>query len=170
MEIPKEMRSLIFCVFCFQACDSFRVETYLIPTKMKPQWITIEYKNPKCHPLKKSSFSQEFIIPESGFICTSDSQYEGWSYRRYFLVNEKGERTPLKIGEHIWREGTMYVNEPSLDEGQPQCNVTADEFFYGSKEDLTYENPIMGDEIFLKEYHPECRNRGTGSKRMILEK
>ena len=170
MEIPKVIRSLIFCLFWIQACGLFRVETYLIPAKMKPQWITIEYENPKCHSLKGSLFSQEFVIPESGFLCTSDSLYKGWSQRRYFLVNEKGVRTPLKIREHIWREGTLYVNVPSLDDGQPQCKVTAEEFFYGSKDDLTHENPIMENEIFLKEYHPECRNRGARIKKNVPER
>jgi hypothetical protein len=131
---------------------------------MEPRWITIEYENPKCLPLKKGALGQEFVIPESGFMCTSSKVYTGWSQRKYFLVNEKGERTPLKVGEQIWREETLNVNEPSLDAGMPMCKVTAEEFFYGPKDKLKYENPIMEDETFLSKFHPECRNRGIVTK------
>lgn len=165
MKTQKPIKILIICLFWLQACSSFRVEIYLISAEMKPQWITIEHENSKCQSLKEGLFSQEFVIPESGFLCTSDSLYKGWSLRRYFLVNEKRERTPLKIKQHIWREGAFYVNESSLEMGQSPCRVVADEFFYGSKDGLTYENPIMENEIFLKAYHPECRHRGTGRRK-----
>src|ERR1044072_926562 len=59
------------------ACGPLRVHTYLIPAKIEPRWITIEYDNPRCTRLKESAFGQEFVIPESGFLCTSSAMYTG---------------------------------------------------------------------------------------------
>jgi hypothetical protein len=89
----------------------------------------------------------------------------GWRQEKFYLVDEKGNQTLLKIDEQIFRHESLNVNEPSLDAGMPVCKVKAGEFFYGPKEKLTYNNPIMEDEAFLSKYHPECRNRGVVYKK-----
>lgn len=150
---------LLLIAWLVPACGPLRVQSYLISTKMKPGWVTIEYENPKCSPLKESLFGQEFVIPESGFLCTSSSMYMGWQRRKYYLIDESNHRTALEPGEMIFREEGRQVNERSLDAGMPVCKVTAEEFFYGPKDKLTYENPIQQDENFLK-LHPGCRRSG----------
>jgi hypothetical protein len=160
------MTTFIFlAMFLFQSCGFFRVETYLIPADMKPRWINIEYDNPKCPPLNGSKLSQEFVIPESGFICTSSPAYNGWFQRKFFLVDAKGKRTQLKEEGNIWQEGVISKDEPSLDEGQPRCKVSLTQFFYGTKDDPMGNNPIFQDEDFLRDYHPECRNTGIQSQK-----
>jgi Family of unknown function (DUF6843) len=141
------------------ACGPLRVHTYLIPANIEPRWITIEYNNPKCAPLKESTFGREFVIPESGFLCTSSHMYTLWHRDKYYLVNENNNRTAVQTDERIFRRESFNINQPSSDAGMTACKVTGEEFFYGPKEKLTYENPIMQDENFLTRYHTECRHR-----------
>ena len=157
------MMIALLCLILLPACGLFRTQTYLIPANMKPGWITIEYKNPKCQPLKDGEFCQEIIIPESGFLCTSSSQYSGWHKREYFLVNEKGERTLLKVGKHIWGEGSFRRAKEVLPGGQLRYPLEGEEFLYDPEGKIKEENQIMKDEAFLK-YHPECRDTGIESK------
>ena len=145
---------VVLCLIFSQDAISFPVHSYLIPAKMKPGWVTIEYENPKCESLKEFSGGREFVIPESGYLCTSSSMYMGWAQRRYFVVEEGGRRTPLKVKKHIWREASFRINESD-------CKVVAEEYFYGKK--VTHENAILFDEKFLEE-HPGCRNRGINTK------
>ncbi len=137
------------------ACGPLRVHTYLIPAKIEPRWITIEYDNPKCTPLKENALGREFVIPESGFLCTSSPMYRGWHREKYYSVDENNNRTALQTDERILRRESFNINQPSSNVGMIVCKVTGEEFFYGSKEKLTSENPIMKDEAFLK-LHPEC--------------
>jgi hypothetical protein len=146
------------------ACGPLRVHTYLIPAKIEPHWITIEYDNPKCAPLKEGTFGREFVIPESGFLCTSSSMYTGWHREKYYSVDVNNNRVALQADERIFRREGFNINKPSLDAGMIVCKVTGEEFFYGPKEKLTNENPIMQDEDFLTQYHPECRNRAAPVK------
>src|SRR5882724_6039706 len=153
------IRNLALLGLLSPACGPLRLQTYLIPATMEPRWITIEYNNPNCPPLEKSIFGTNFVIPKSGFLCTSSPMYKGWHRTKYYLIDENNNRTLLQPDERILRQESFYVNDPSSDPSLPVCKVTADEFFYGPKEKLTYENPIMYDEDFLNHYHPECRNR-----------
>lgn len=136
-------------------CGLLRVHTYLIPAKMESRWITIEYDNPKCAPLKESVFGREFVIPDSGFLCTSSPKYMGWHRDEYYLVDENNNRTALQTDERIFRREALAERKFSSDAGTFSCKVTGEEFFYGPKEKVTTENPIMGDEVFLR-LHPEC--------------
>lgn len=140
------------------ACGPLRVHTYLIPAKIEPRWITIEYDNPRCTRLKESAFGQEFVIPESGFLCTSSAMYTGWHRDKYYSIDENDNRIAVQPGELIHREGSFYINQGSFSAGT-SCKVSGVEFFYGRKEKLTSENPIMKDEAFLK-LHPECSQQG----------
>lgn len=141
---------------CLLACGPIRVHTYLIPAKMEPRWITIEYGNPKCAPLSESAFGREFVIPESGFLCTSSPMYTDWHREQYYLVDENNNRTALQIDEQILRRESFNIIESPSDAGTTVCKVSGEEFFYGSKEKLTYENPIRQS---LSQFHPECRPR-----------
>jgi len=132
-----------------------------MPAKLEPRWITIEYSNPKCAPLEETSSGREFVIPESGYLCTSSAMYMGWHREKFYAVDERNSRTPIEVDKRILRPESFNVNEPSLDAGMPACKVTAEEFFFGSRDKLTHENPIMQDEDFLSHYHPECRHKGT---------
>ncbi len=149
----------IFLALFFQSCG-IRQEVFLIPANMKPRWISVEYDNPKCPKLDGSELSQEFVVPESGYICTSSPSYKGAYQRRFFLIDAEGKRTPLKIEGNIWRQGVYSQDNPSRDEGQSNCKVSVSDFFYGTKDDLKSNNPIFQDEKFL-EIHPECKNVGT---------
>lgn len=151
-------------VSCLMACSLLRIHTYLIPAKMAPRWITIEYDNPKCAPLRETAFGREFVIPESGFLCTSSAMYEGWHREEYYLVDENNNRIALRVDERIFRRGSFTIKQPSTEPGMNVCNLTGEEFFYGPKEKLTYENPIRQDEGFLTQYHPECRSREISAK------
>jgi hypothetical protein len=146
------------------ACGLVRVHTYLIPAKMAPRWITIEYDNPRCAPLWETAFGREFVIPESGFLCTSSVMYKGWHREQYYLIDENNNQTALRVDERIFRRESFHINEPSSQPGMAVCNLTGEEFFYGPKEKLAYENPIRQDESFLTQYHPECRRRDSSVK------
>ena len=136
------------------ACGLLRVHTYLIPAKMESRWITIEYNNPKCAPLKENRFARELVIPESGFLCTSSPPYPGWYRPEYYLFDEVNTRTALDSDRLIHRQGSFIIQLGSFN-GGATCEVGADEFFYGPMEKLTADNPIRTDELFLK-LHPEC--------------
>ena len=130
----------------------------LIPTKLGSRWITIEYGNPKCTPLKESSFGRELVIPESGFLCTSSPVYSGWHRREYYLFDENNNRSTLQSDDLIHQHRSFVIHQGRLSDGT-SCNVAGVEFFYGPKEKLTPDNPIKTDEAFLK-LHPECRSNG----------
>ena len=137
------------------ACGPLRVHTYLIPAKIEPSWITIEHDNPKCTPLKEDVFGRELVIPESGFLCTSTPIYMGWHREKYYSVDANNKRTALQLDERIFRRGALAEHHFSSGTGTIVCKVSGLEFFYGPKEKLTADNPIMKDEAFLK-LHPEC--------------
>jgi hypothetical protein len=126
-----------------------RVQTYLLPSTLKPGWVTIEYENSKCNPLKEDRLRQEHVIPESGYLCTLSRRETKWVYRRYYLVQANGERRPLTEGKEIFQEGTLF-----LDPGNPDCKVTADSFWYGPQEQIDNQRHEV-----LKQHHPEC-NKG----------
>lgn len=153
------MTFILLILFLFQTFQ-IRQETFLIPSNMKPLWVNVEYDNPKCPALDGTELKQEFVVPESGYICTSSSSYKGAYQRRFFLVDAEGNRTLLESKGNIWQQGVLSKDEPSLDKGQPRCKVSLNQFFYGKKDDLKSDNPIFQDETFLSEYHPECRRTG----------
>jgi hypothetical protein len=123
-----------------------RVQTYLLPSTLKPGWVAIEYENPKCAPLKEGRLWQEHMIPESGYLCTSSHRETGWVYSKYYLVAPNGKRTRLAIGKQIFREITIY-----LDPLNPECKVIAESFWYGPQEQIDNQA-----EVLLKKLHPEC--------------
>lgn len=139
-----------------QAHRPFGVETYLIPAKMEPRWITIEYENPNCPALNRNALGREVVIPESGYLCTSSSRDADWHRVRYFLVGEGNRRIPLRANERIHRRGSFNLRDSSSEPSKIPCDVSGEEFFYGPQKELTYENPIVKDESFLK-LHPGCR-------------
>jgi hypothetical protein len=143
------------------SCSLIRQETFLIPSENAAEVGLDRIWNPKCTPLGGDEVNPIFTIPEDGFLCTSSARYSSYYRRSYYSVDEEGNRTMVKQSEKIRHEGTLTKKEPSLDKGQPDCNVTLDQFFYGSKEDLKENNPIFEDENFLTNYHPECRNTGV---------
>jgi hypothetical protein len=139
-----------------QAQKRIQIETYLIPVKMQSRWITIEYDNPNCPPLNENDSGREVAIPGSGFLCTSSPRYMGWHRTKYYFVDESKRRTALRAPEFIHRREGFILKYLSSVPGDPACDVTGEEFFYGPKEKLTYENPIAKDKDFLK-LHPSCR-------------
>lgn len=139
-----------------QAQKRIQIETYLIPVKMQSRWITIEYDNPNCPPLNENDSGREVAIPRSGFLCTSSPRYMGWHRTEYYLVDESKRRIALRTPEFIHRREGFNLRYLSSVPGDPGCDVSGEEFFYGPKERLTYENPIVKDEGFLK-LHPSCR-------------
>jgi len=144
------------CLLGPQVQRRLRVETYLIPAKMEPRWITIEYGNPNCPALNENALGREVVIPESGFLCTSSSRYEGWHRVRYYLVGGSKGRISLRANERIHRRGSFNLRDSSSGADKIICDVSGEEFFYGLQKELTYENPISKDESFLK-LHPGCR-------------
>ncbi len=129
----------------------------LIPATMKPQWINIEYGNPKCPPATETECNQEFVVPESGFVCTSTPDNKGWWYAdNYFLVDKDGKRTLLNY-EDIWQKGTISLDQPALETGTGKCKVTLSQFFYGKQTDVRSTNTIFQNEDFLNNYHPQCK-------------
>ena len=153
---------MLFFLVLFQTCcftplsGTLRTQNYILPENIKHRWITIEYQNPKCLPLSDGVFSQDIVIPESGFLCTSSSMYEGWHQPKYFLVNEQSERKPL-TGEQIRTPSAFSRGKKILPNGEDRCHFVGEQFFYGLKDEVTEDNPIMDEEAFLQ-YHPDCRN------------
>jgi hypothetical protein len=123
-----------------------RLQTYLLPATLKPGWVIIEYDNPKCAPLREGRLWQEHVIPGSGYLCTSSRSEEGLTYQRYYLVDEKGKRTRLVLSEQIFQRRSIQLNP--FDKA---CKVTAEEFWYGPKEQINNE-----DVGLLEKLHPEC--------------
>ena len=123
-----------------------RLQTYLLPATLKPGWVIIEYDNPKCAPLREGRLWQEHVIPESGYLCTSSRSEKGLTYQRYYLVDEKGKRTRLAIDDQIFQRGGIQLNPLNK-----ACKVTAEEFWYGPKEQINNE-----DVGLLEKLHPEC--------------
>src|SRR5258705_1672566 len=105
------------------AWKPIRVQTYLIPSTVKPGWVAVEYENPNCAPLKEGRFWQDHVIPTSGYLCTSSLRETRWVYREYYLVQPNGERRLLTVGKEISKEITNY-----LDPLNPSCKVIADTF------------------------------------------
>jgi hypothetical protein len=85
--------------------------------------------------------------------------YTGWHREQYYSVDENNNRTALQTDERILRRESLAEHKFSSDTGMIVCKVTGEEFFFGPKEKLTSENPIMKDEAFLK-LHPECSRQG----------
>ena len=139
-------------------CGLVHVNVYLVPAEIDSRWITIEYDNPKCAPLRESSVGRELVIPESGFLCTSSSVYEGWHRQEYYSF-EGNNRTSLQPDKLVHRHRSFVINQGSLS-GGPSCKVAGVEFFYGPKEKLTADNPIKANEDFLK-LHPECASSSS---------
>jgi len=123
-----------------------RVQTYLLPSTLKPGWVAIEYDNPRCPPLREGRLWQEHMIPESGYLCTSSHRETRWVYRKYYLVQANGERTPLTVGKQIFKEITIYLNPLN-----PNCKVIAESFWYGPQEQIDNQQDVL-----LKKLHPEC--------------
>lgn len=134
--------------------EPIRVQNYLIPSKLQPSWVTIEYENPMCPLLQKGWLGTDFIIPESGYLCTSSSVKAGFTYERYYLVGDQGKRVRLSINEQIFRRESVFVNQNS-------CKINADSFWYGPKDKITNEA-----DSFIERYHPECRDSGIITKQV----
>lgn len=132
-------------------------DTYLIPESTKPQWLNIEFENPKCTATDGNECSREYVFPESGFFCTSGPKQKGWYSKEFFLVDSDGNRTPLDPSGNIWKEGTLSKDELALETGKGRCHVTLYQFFYGKRADIKPINPIFQNEDFLNNYHPECK-------------
>ena len=147
---------------CGVAGGMLRVHTYVIPAKMTPGWITIEYNNPQCAPLPENSFGRLFVIPESAYLCTSSPPYTEWHRTEFYVIDEKNNRTRIQEDERIFRQGSFTVVQGSITLGPSDCKFSGDEFFYGPKETLTYENPYRQNEVFLH-YHPECSESATAT-------
>ncbi len=82
--------------------------------------------------------------------------YEGWDQPKYFLVNEQGKRKPL-TEEQISSRSAFVRGKEILPNGEERCRFTGEQFFYGSKSEVTENNPIMDEEAFLQ-YHPDCKD------------
>ena len=123
-----------------------RLQTYLLPITLKPVWVIIEYDNPRCAPLREGRLWQEHVIPESGYLCTSSRSEKGFTYQKYYLVAENGKRARLAIDKQIFQRRGIQLNPLNK-----ACNVTAEEFWYGPKEQINND-----DAALLEKFHPEC--------------
>ena len=121
-------------------------ETYLIPSTMKEGWVTIELGNPKCPPLRQGRGWRELVIPESGYLCTSNPRNEKLFYDWYYLIDENGKRTPLVKDQQIFQRRSII-----FDYSYQNCKVVADSFWYGRQDKIDNQ-----DAVALKERHPEC--------------
>ena len=122
-----------------------RLQSYLLPSTLKYGWVTIEYDNPNCSKIKGGPLGDEFVIPQSGYLCTSSPMETGLTYQRYYLVNDKGERTSLDIDQQIHVRASVFVSRGS-------CNITAETFWYGPKDKITNDKTD-----FIEKFHSECR-------------
>ncbi len=134
--------------FVLYVVKPVRVQTYLLPSKLKPGWVIIEYDNPKCAPLEEGRLWQMHVIPESGYLCTSSHSEAGLTYQRYYLVNETGKRIQLAMGKQIFQRRSLYLNPAN-----GACKVSAEEFWYGPEDQINNE-----DAVLLERFHPECHN------------
>jgi hypothetical protein len=140
------------------SCGMTTSRNFLISASTKPKWINIEYGNPKCPTVEETACNQEFVVPESGFLCTSTPDNEGWWYTdNFFLVNNVGERTPIEKRKDIWLDGTLSVHQPALETGTGLCKVSLFQFFYGKQSEVRSMNTIFQNEDFLVNYHPQCK-------------
>jgi len=124
-------------------------ETYLIPSTMKEGWVTIELGNPKCPPLKQGQGWREFVIPESGYLCTSTQRHTKYFYDWYYLVDENGQRTPLVKNRQIFQRISIFLDPLNPN---PNCkDVVADAFWYGRQDKIDNQHDVA-----LQKHHPEC--------------
>lgn len=137
------------------------VETYLLSTKMPHGWVVIEYENPRCKPLRDRLFERRFVIPESGYLCTSSSIYMGWHKARYYLVEEDGSWKPLVEKEWISQQNSFEMkkysfqpsNQGNVTNLPTKCEVKGSSFWYGPPDQITIdETPLI-----IARHHPECR-------------
>ena len=142
----------LICLGCatFYIWQPIHLQTYLLSTKIETKWITIEYDNPKCSPLEKKVLGREIEIPESGYVCTSSLMEMGWTYSKFYLV-DNNKRVEITEDEQIFVRSALYIN-------QGGCNVTAEIFLYESKNNSKAINERAS---FVEIYHPECQNRGV---------
>jgi hypothetical protein len=129
------------------AWKPIRLKTYFLPASLKTGWVTIEYENPKCAPLREGRLWQEHVIPESGYLCTSSQRETGWSYTTYYLVQPNELRRLLR-DEEIFHEASI-----SFGTQKPECIVIASSFWYGPQGGIDNQQFTV-----LESLHPECTN------------
>ena len=121
-----------------------RLQTYLLSSDVSSGWIVVEFGNPHCPSIQEARLWREFVIPSSGYLCTSSSMEPGLVYERFYLVDREGNRRALKISDWIHVRATTLVNEP-------ECNLTAKTFWYGPKGGVSGHSSDV-----IRRYHPAC--------------
>jgi hypothetical protein len=107
--------------------------------------MVVEFENPKCPATESSWRGRDFVIPESGYLCTSSPLDHGYVYDRYYRVSGDGRREKLEIGKEIQARSGLNLTLKG-------CRVTATVFRYDAAEGTTWNSGA-----FIREHHPECR-------------
>lgn len=140
---------IMICLGCaiFYIWQPIHLQTYLLSSKIETKWIAIEYDNPKCSPLAKSVLGREIEVPESGYVCTSSPMEMGWTYSKFYLV-DNDKRIAITEEKQIFAQSALFIN-------QGACSVTAEIFLYESKNISKASNQRTS---FIEVYHPECQD------------
>ena len=120
-------------------------ESYVLAKGSKPGWIVVEFENPGCPAMENGWRGRDFVIPESGCLCTSSPIDRGYVYDRYYRIGDDGGGDRLEMGKQIHARSGLNLTL----EG---CRVTAIVFRYDAAGGTTWDSGA-----FIRERHPECR-------------
>jgi hypothetical protein len=154
---------LVFAMIAV-ACDrsplwSFnREEVVLSWPQPQPGWITIEYGNPSCPPLERSTFGRRIVIPSTAYVCTSSPADEGWVHTTFIAIEADGRS--LDVREKVHKRHSLSVSisshpskhqSPGETREEKRCTPSAEVFWYGSRSQITADSWAH-----YEQRHPEC--------------
>ncbi len=124
-----------------------RAEVFDLPPSFKG-WVLLQFEDPACPPLTSGMWSNHWVIPESGCVCTSDAPLLRLRERRYERVNTDGNRETLSFRWHddtsdIWSPLGLTKGPRSSD--APHKQFWRSTFFVGTKTE--YESQYKGNPI-----------------------
>jgi len=122
-----------------------RTESYVLAKGVGSQWVVVEFGNRECKPMESRWLGRDFLIPASGYLCTSSPVELGLVFERYYKLTDDGRRERLEESKNIHGRSALNLTL----EG---CQVTAVVFRYGSEETRPWDSGA-----FISQYHPECR-------------
>ncbi len=92
----------IVVLACVAVLSRFQVEDYVIAPDTPEGWINIELSNRTCRSTP-GFLRREFMVPPSGYLCTSNGPFDGITLPRYWLLGKDGRRIRLHVGKDVFR-------------------------------------------------------------------
>lgn len=118
----------------------------LLPPMAHNSWVVIERGNPQCAPLPPGQRPAEVLVPQNGYLCTSEGTGPMWDAARFFLL-EGDRRKPLRENSDLHSRGRYVFTGKG-------CALDADVFFFGTLEAFSVQENML--EYMLETRFPGC--------------